>query len=208
MRPQPSRQTPKVTFLWHPGTRDIFSGYGLVVGPAFLVGLLLVDRPRPVDPAWLAEIGRVFGNYQLATMTQGGERGIVCQMLIAKESTQYLRVLPDPRLGALYDALLPLLDQPPAVSLSLTWDPASQCWVSQIIPSILPLFPLGQVVTTPGALRALERAEQAPEDFIEWHVHGDWGEVDEQDWQENNVSVQHGYRILSAYTTILLPEEY
>ena len=89
-----------------------------------------------------------------------------------------------------------------------------------------PLFELGQVVATPGALAALERAHQAPGEFVARHVAGDWGEVPEEDKTENEVSILNGYRILSAYrtklgdrlwilseadrsvTTVLLPEEY
>ena len=87
-------------------------------------------------------------------------------------------------------------------------------------------FPLGQVVATPGALSALEKAEQHPAEFLDRHVNGDWGEVTDADKQENERSVELGFRILSAYTTsagdtiwilteadrsattILLPEEY
>ena len=89
-----------------------------------------------------------------------------------------------------------------------------------------PLFPLGQVVATPGALQALENAGQEPEEFLNRHDRGDWGEVSEADKQENEFSVQRGFRVLSAYTTsagdrlwiiteadrsattILLPDEY
>lgn len=85
-------------------------------------------------------------------------------------------------------------------------------------------FDLGRVVATPGALRALEKAEQLPAEFLDRHVNGDWGEVPEEDKQENEYSVEHGLRILSAYTTsagdkiwilteadrspIMLPDEY
>ena len=87
-------------------------------------------------------------------------------------------------------------------------------------------FPLGRVVATPGALAALEKAEQLPATFLDRHVNGDWGEVPEEDKQENELSVEQGFRILSAYTTsagdkiwilteadrsatiLLLPEEY
>jgi hypothetical protein len=62
-------------------------------------------------------------------------------------------------------------------------------------------FQLGRVVATPGALRALEKAEQLPAEFLDRHVNGDWGEVPEEDKQENELSVEHGFRILSAYTT-------
>jgi len=87
-------------------------------------------------------------------------------------------------------------------------------------------FPLGRVVATPGALAALEKAEQLPAEFLDRHVNGDWGEVPEADKQENELSVEQGLRILSAYTTsagdrvwilteadrsatiLMLPEEY
>ena len=89
-----------------------------------------------------------------------------------------------------------------------------------------PLFDLGQFVATPGALAALEKAGQNPIDFLSRHVAGDWGELDEEDRKENELSVKKGFRLLSSYrtkanetiwviterdrsvTTILLPEEY
>ena len=89
-----------------------------------------------------------------------------------------------------------------------------------------PLFPLGQVVGTPGALEALERANQRPLDVLSRHVIGDWGDLEEEDKSENDFSVKRDLRILSAYnlptgvkvwviteadrsaTTILLPDEY
>jgi hypothetical protein len=89
-----------------------------------------------------------------------------------------------------------------------------------------PLFPLGQIVATPGALDAILEAKENPATFLSRHVTGDWGELDEHDRQENEFSVANGLRILSAYTlntgtrlwviteadrsvtTILLPSEY
>jgi hypothetical protein len=56
-------------------------------------------------------------------------------------------------------------------------------------------------VATPGALSALQKAEQEPREFLDRHVNGDWGEVPEADKQENEVAVEQGFRILSAYTT-------
>ena len=88
------------------------------------------------------------------------------------------------------------------------------------------LFPLGQVVATPGALAVLQKAEQEPREFLDRHVNGDWGDVSEDDKRENEDSIQHGFRMFSAYTTsagdriwiiteadrsattILLPDEY
>jgi hypothetical protein len=89
------------------------------------------------------------------------------------------------------------------------------------------LFPLGQIVATPGALAALAKAGQTTLEFLERHVCGDWGELDEADRKENQLSLKCGFRLLSSYrtsavdtklwviteadrsvTTILLPEEY
>jgi hypothetical protein len=40
-----------------------------------------------------------------------------------------------------------------------------------------PLFPLGQVVATPGALAALRRAGQGPPEFLRRHASGDNGKT-------------------------------
>ena len=89
-----------------------------------------------------------------------------------------------------------------------------------------PLFSLGQIVATPGALRTLEAANQEPLELLARHVRGDWGNVPDEDKQENELSIREGFRILSAYTlttgekiwliteadrsatTFLRPEEY
>jgi hypothetical protein len=89
-----------------------------------------------------------------------------------------------------------------------------------------PLFPLGQIVATPGALAALEKAGQNPQEFLARHVSGEWGDLCEEDRNENQFSLERGFRLLSSYhtnageniyvitesdrsvTTVLLPEEY
>ncbi len=89
-----------------------------------------------------------------------------------------------------------------------------------------PLFPLGQVVITPGARAAFAAAGEQPLPYLQRHVAGDWGDVCAEDRQENELSVEKGFRILSAYklgdgtkiwliteadrsaTTLLLPSEY
>jgi len=42
------------------------------------------------------------------------------------------------------------------------------------------LFPLGQIVVTPGALDALSRAGQTPDEFLRRHATGDWKELNAQ----------------------------
>ena len=66
-----------------------------------------------------------------------------------------------------------------------------------------PLFSLGQVVATPGALEALEKAGQAPSDFLDRHVRGDWGDVCQEDAEANEQSLKDGTRLLSSYRTKL-----
>lgn len=87
-------------------------------------------------------------------------------------------------------------------------------------------FLLGRLLATPGALAALQQAGQNAIEFLSCHQHGDWGDLCEEDKQENEFSILNDLRILSAYTlktgvkiwiiseadrsatTILLPEEY
>jgi len=89
-----------------------------------------------------------------------------------------------------------------------------------------PLFALGQVVATPGALELLENQGQAPSQFIARHHCGDWGdEMCDEDRELNDAAVKDGSRLLSAYTvsnekiwviteadrsstTLLLPSDY
>src|SRR5208337_4422509 len=64
-----------------------------------------------------------------------------------------------------------------------------------------PLFSLGRIVATPGALHALHDAAQTSGDFLARHVTGDWGDLDKEDSNLNNAAVINGSRILSAYKT-------
>lgn len=72
-----------------------------------------------------------------------------------------------------------------------------------------PLLRLGRVVATPGALDALARSGQSPEEFLARHVRGDWGDVCPGDWRLNDEAVAHEdnpdlrTRVLSAYRTKL-----
>lgn len=92
--------------------------------------------------------------------------------------------------------------------------------------STMTALDLGFACATPGALRALEAAGQTADEFLARHEAGDCGEVNAGDWEENELSIREGLRVLSAYTlatgvkvwviteadrsatTILLPEEY
>lgn len=92
-----------------------------------------------------------------------------------------------------------------------------------------PRFSLGRVYATPGALAALGDDEETQNAnfsaILSRHLCGDWGELCADDRQANEAALQHGRRLLSAYTvrgtkvwviteadrastTALLPEEY
>jgi hypothetical protein len=89
-----------------------------------------------------------------------------------------------------------------------------------------PLFPLDQIVATPGALAALEKADQQSGEFVCRRVTGDRDELPTEDRLENLYNLEHGFRLLSSYrangnekvwaiteadrsaTTLLLPGEY
>jgi len=87
-------------------------------------------------------------------------------------------------------------------------------------------FSLGLLVSTPGALEALQEANQHPITFLKRHQRGDWGNLWQEDKRANNNALKNGSRLFSAYilstkvkiwiitesdrstTTILLPDEY
>ena len=77
---------PPLVFLWHPGTHDRFSDYGLRIAPAHLVGVVMIDRPMPAASTWLEEIHQTFGGYDMVTMTRDGTRGIACQMRLLRRA--------------------------------------------------------------------------------------------------------------------------
>jgi hypothetical protein len=90
----------------------------------------------------------------------------------------------------------------------------------------IPLFPVGQIVATPGALALLEQSNKSPLEFVSRHLRGDWGELCREDKTENELSLKHGFRLMRSYkvtdtemiwiiteadrsvTTLLLPSEY
>jgi hypothetical protein len=88
-----------------------------------------------------------------------------------------------------------------------------------------PLFSLGKILATPALLEHFEKHQINASDYLSRHVTGDFGELDEEDKAENRLSIEHGFRILSAYriagervwiiteadrsaTTLLFPSEY
>ncbi len=93
-----------------------------------------------------------------------------------------------------------------------------------------PKFKMGQIVATPGALKALEEAGADASGLLRRHASGDWGDVCKDDAKANDRALEDGSRLLSSYhaggtkiwiiteaiggsgnrasTCILLPEDY
>ncbi len=94
-----------------------------------------------------------------------------------------------------------------------------------VICSDFPLFNLGSVVATHGAIDLLKQHKVDAEPMLWRHQHGDFGTVCLEDVQANLEAIKYGSRVLSAYlvgdqqmwiiteadrssTTFLLPSEY
>jgi len=64
-----------------------------------------------------------------------------------------------------------------------------------------PLFSLGRVVATAGALEALTKSGTPPWSLLSRHFSGDFGpELDAEDVQANLDAIRDGERVLSVYT--------
>lgn len=78
--------------------------------------------------------------------------------------------------------------------------PTSQQAKPDAAASGAPLFSLGQIVATRGAMALFaDHAEVTPQDLVRRHVTGDFGELSADDIQANRDAIEHGDRILSTY---------
>lgn len=86
-------------------------------------------------------------------------------------------------------------------------------------------FALGRLLVTPGAKEEMERVSVDEIELLGRHQGGDWSEMEVEDQEENEFSIERDLRIFSSYTymnvkfwviteadrsatTILLPSEY
>lgn len=63
----------------------------------------------------------------------------------------------------------------------------------------MPRFQLGKVLITDAASSALERAGTEGVLLLARHLHGNWGDVTEQDALQNELALLLGLRVLSRY---------
>lgn len=90
-----------------------------------------------------------------------------------------------------------------------------------------PRFPAGHLTLTQGVDELVRQSRLNPNTYLRRHFCGDWGDVDEADWQRNDAALKSGEeRLFSSYqvtsdltlwiitewdrsvTTLLLPSEY
>ncbi len=109
----------------------------------------------------------------------------------------------------------------------VNWHEIALAFVDEVTPPKVDapsVFPLGQLVATPGAVEHVPNEDRI--EALTRHSRGDWGDTDPEDWAENDLSLKEGFRLLSVYhtksmlkfwiiteadrsvTTILLPDEY
>lgn len=62
-----------------------------------------------------------------------------------------------------------------------------------------PKFALGQVVATPGALEALAKAGQTPDELLAKHLRCEWTGLDAEDVALNMAALEDGSRIFGAF---------
>jgi len=88
------------------------------------------------------------------------------------------------------------------------------------------LFPIGALIFSEGIDRLMREGRLDPIPFFQRHTRGDWGDVSDHKWQENNAALKSNSRLESLYmvtwelnicvfteadrsaTHILLPTEY
>ncbi|ERX26981.1 hypothetical protein Q011_06300 [Pseudomonas aeruginosa 6077] len=88
-------------------------------------------------------------------------------------------------------------------------------------------FSPGQVVMTASVDELVRQGRLNPTPYLRRHLHGDWGDLDDSDWRQNDAALKSGEdRLFSSYqvtrdlklwiitewdrsvTTLLLPSEY
>ncbi|WP_439890850.1 hypothetical protein ACS7SF_17060 [Ralstonia sp. 25C] len=93
------------------------------------------------------------------------------------------------------------------------------------VPTNAPRLRLGQLLATPAATATLAAAGVSVFTLLNRHARGDWGDISEEDHEQNNLAAIAGQRVLSSYllptgqkiriltewdrsvTTVLLPDD-
>lgn len=87
-------------------------------------------------------------------------------------------------------------------------------------------FELRTILYTQEAFEALQKGQERPATYLARHASGDWGDVSQETWEENDLRINQRFSLYSEYelhdgtailvitspdrreTTFLLPREY
>lgn len=61
------------------------------------------------------------------------------------------------------------------------------------------LFPIGALIFSEGVDRLMREGRLDPMPHLQRHTRGDWGDVDDDRWQTNNVALGSGEQLESMY---------
>ncbi|HBO3291862.1 TPA: hypothetical protein L4S14_004157 [Pseudomonas aeruginosa] len=61
------------------------------------------------------------------------------------------------------------------------------------------LFPIGALIFSQGIDRLIREGRLEPIPFFQRHTRGDWGDVTDAQWQQNNAALESGARLESLY---------
>jgi hypothetical protein len=61
------------------------------------------------------------------------------------------------------------------------------------------LFPIGALIFSEGIERLMNEGRLDPTPYFQRHMRGDWGDVADYKWQENNAALTSGGRLDSFY---------
>lgn len=61
------------------------------------------------------------------------------------------------------------------------------------------LFPIGALIFSEGVDRLMREGRLDPMPYFQRHIRGDWGDVTDDKWQENNAALKSNARLDSLY---------
>ena len=73
------------------------------------------------------------------------------------------------------------------------------CYCYEMSNTLAQKFCPGSIDATPAALRVMAEHYVLPQDLLDRHCVGDWGEIELTDWCANDNALQSGDRLFSSY---------
>lgn len=68
-----------------------------------------------------------------------------------------------------------------------------------LLPCRRMLFPIGALIFSQGIDRLMREGRLDPMSCFQRHSRGDWGDISDEQWQQNNAALKSGARLDSLY---------